>query len=50
VKCDLCGGDPLCVKFCGYSALEYLPEEEIILERKKGAARRLFELLETLSA
>lgn len=23
VKCDLCGGDPLCVKFCPTKAIEY---------------------------
>lgn len=34
IKCDLCGGDPKCVKFCralphvGYAALSYLTAEE----------------------
>jgi len=25
MKCDLCGGDPACVKSCLYGALEFLP-------------------------
>jgi Fe-S-cluster-containing hydrogenase component 2 len=25
VKCDLCGGDPACAKFCPTKALEYRP-------------------------
>lgn len=49
VKCDLCGGDPLCVRFCGYGAIEYRPEQEVTLERKKEAVRRIAELLEVLA-
>jgi carbon-monoxide dehydrogenase iron sulfur subunit len=49
VKCDLCAGDPLCVKFCGYGALTYLPEEEATYERKKEAIGKLSDLLETLA-
>ena len=28
MKCDLCGGDPECVKSCLYNALEFLPPDE----------------------
>ena len=49
VKCDLCAGDPLCAKFCGYGALTYLPEEEATYERKKEAIGKLSDLLETLA-
>lgn len=45
MKCDLCGGDPLCVKFCGYDAIEYLSEEEAAVHCKKRALRNLPELL-----
>ncbi len=45
VKCDLCGGDPMCVKFCGYEAIEYITEEEAALKSKKEAVRKLPELL-----
>jgi Fe-S-cluster-containing hydrogenase component 2 len=27
VKCDLCGGDPLCVKFCPEAALSFTKRE-----------------------
>jgi carbon-monoxide dehydrogenase iron sulfur subunit len=29
VKCDLCGGDPACAKFCPTKALEYRPIEKM---------------------
>jgi Fe-S-cluster-containing hydrogenase component 2 len=28
-KCDLCDGEPLCVKFCAYDALEFVDNEEL---------------------
>lgn len=49
VKCDLCGGDPLCVKFCCYGALEYLPEEEATIKKKREAIGKLAQLLEALT-
>ena len=37
IKCDLCGGDPECVKVCAYGALQYLSLDEwTILQRRKG--------------
>jgi Fe-S-cluster-containing dehydrogenase component len=27
-KCDLCGGDPQCVKFCPTAAIQYIPREK----------------------
>ncbi len=33
MKCDLCEGDPECVKYCPYGAIEYLPVDEA--ERKQ---------------
>ena len=39
LKCDLCGGDPQCVKFCIPAAIEYLPAEQVgERQRKKAAA------------
>ncbi len=29
VKCDLCGGDPYCVKFCETGALKYVEVEDV---------------------
>ena len=33
VKCDLCGGDPACAKFCPTKALEYKPIEPAKVRR-----------------
>jgi anaerobic carbon-monoxide dehydrogenase iron sulfur subunit len=48
MKCDLCGGDPECVKSCLYGALEYLPLDSWgWRQRRKGAEHlgRLFEVV-----
>lgn len=48
MKCDLCGGDPECVKSCLYNALEFLPMDEWGRnERLKGAKNlgRIFEVV-----
>ncbi len=50
VKCDHCDGDPLCVRFCTYGAIEYITEDEAALKSKKEAAGKLGELLAVLTA
>ena len=37
-KCELCGGDPECVKFCRPGALKFVPIEQAALRKKKKAA------------
>jgi Fe-S-cluster-containing hydrogenase component 2 len=49
VKCDLCGGDPLCVKFCAYGALTYIPRHEVTVERRKEAVGKLSNMLEKIA-
>jgi Fe-S-cluster-containing hydrogenase component 2 len=49
VKCELCGGDPLCVKFCGYGALEYIEEAEAHIKIKKEGIEKLAHLLERIA-
>ena len=47
MKCDLCGGDPECVKSCLYDAIEFLPMDEWGSRvRLKGAENlsRIFEV------
>jgi anaerobic carbon-monoxide dehydrogenase iron sulfur subunit len=39
VVCDLCGGDPMCAKFCDTRAVAYLPGERVILEKKSESMR-----------
>jgi Fe-S-cluster-containing dehydrogenase component len=55
VKCELCGGDPQCVKFCASGALQFVPKRlahlprmdrlgrKIVQARTKSNAGRLFE-------
>lgn len=38
LKCDLCEGDPECVKFCKTNAIQYLEEEKFSLLRPKKLA------------
>ena len=43
VKCDLCGGEPECVKYCTPKAIEYLTPDEAA---KKGKVDFLQKMLE----
>jgi carbon-monoxide dehydrogenase iron sulfur subunit len=44
-KCDLCGGDPACVKFCISGALQYVEADEAHLGRREDFDTRLKRLL-----
>ena len=41
VHCDLCGGDPMCVKFCPTGALQYIPAETADMTRRREFAFQL---------
>ncbi len=38
IKCDLCGGDPECVKVCPHEAILYGPENIVLRKIKKAKA------------
>ena len=40
-KCDLCGGDPQCVRFCEEKAVDYVYADRVSASKKKDAAERL---------
>jgi carbon-monoxide dehydrogenase iron sulfur subunit len=40
-KCDLCEGDPQCVRFCEVNAIEYVDADDSSLLKKREAAERL---------
>jgi anaerobic carbon-monoxide dehydrogenase iron sulfur subunit len=40
-KCDLCDGDPQCVRFCEIKAVEYVNAGDVSILKKKNAALRL---------
>jgi Fe-S-cluster-containing hydrogenase component 2 len=40
-KCDLCDGDPQCVRFCEEKAIEYLDVDDVSIYKKRDAATRI---------
>jgi carbon-monoxide dehydrogenase iron sulfur subunit len=40
-KCDLCDGDPQCVRFCDIKAVEYSDPAEVSVFKKREAAKRI---------
>ncbi len=45
IKCELCDGDPACVKFCQPQALQYVPASTVNLRKKREAGLRFSELM-----
>lgn len=43
-KCDLCGGDPECVKYCEPEAIKFVPKDKIDISLKRAKSERLSEL------
>jgi Fe-S-cluster-containing hydrogenase component 2 len=39
-KCDLCGGDPQCVRFCEVRAVEYVSAGALSAQKKRDSASR----------
>ncbi|MFX0094309.1 MAG: 4Fe-4S dicluster domain-containing protein [Candidatus Hodarchaeota archaeon] len=48
IKCNLCDGDPLCVKNCRPGALQYVEENIINLRKRRVAAEKFSELMKKL--
>ncbi|MBN1106223.1 MAG: 4Fe-4S dicluster domain-containing protein [Deltaproteobacteria bacterium] len=40
-KCDVCDGDPQCVRFCDEKALDYVDVDDVSIVKKMDAAARL---------
>ncbi len=45
IKCDLCDGEPTCVRFCEPGALQFLPASSVNLRKKRDAGLRLSEVM-----
>jgi Fe-S-cluster-containing hydrogenase component 2 len=43
LKCDLCNGDPKCVKNCPADAIEFVRVDLFDWKKKKDAARKIIE-------
>lgn len=50
VKCDLCDGEPMCVKFCETKALQYVDASLVNRTKMRLAAERLSSLVERYAA
>jgi len=42
IKCDLCGGEPQCVRFCDVKALTYVEADRLSNNRKRDAAKKVY--------
>jgi Fe-S-cluster-containing hydrogenase component 2 len=42
IKCDLCDGDPTCVRFCEVKALEFLDAGQVAALKRRDAAHKQF--------
>ena len=40
-KCDLCDGDPQCVRFCEEKAIDFLEVDDVSIFKKRDAATRV---------
>ncbi len=40
-KCDLCDGDPQCVRFCDAKAVDYVDADRVSVIKKKAAAEKI---------
>jgi carbon-monoxide dehydrogenase iron sulfur subunit len=40
-KCDLCDGEPQCVRFCDEKAVDYVMVDDVSTLKKRDAAYRL---------
>jgi Fe-S-cluster-containing hydrogenase component 2 len=49
IKCNLCGGDPECVKACTYGALEFASEDTGALEKRSIVFKHLERAFESLN-
>jgi len=41
IKCDLCEGDPQCVRFCDRKAVDFVSPDDVSIDKKREAAGRL---------
>ena len=40
-KCDLCDGDPQCVRFCDRKAVDFVSPDDVSIDKKRVAAIRM---------
>ena len=50
IKCDLCDGDPLCVKFCYVAAVQYVDASEQGIPKRVEAADKYSGIIQKVTA
>lgn len=48
ISCDLCDGDPACVKVCGYGSLKYIDLDRAVMEKRIAGVSKMSELVAKL--
>jgi len=48
--CNLCDGNPLCVRFCPFEAVQYVRSDEVSIRLKRARAEKLLDFLKLPSA
>jgi Fe-S-cluster-containing hydrogenase component 2 len=41
LKCDVCDGDPQCVRFCEVKAVDFIEPGEVAIMKSRKAAKRV---------
>jgi carbon-monoxide dehydrogenase iron sulfur subunit len=49
MKCDLCGGDPQCVKVCAFDALQFVEADEVASMKRREGAHKVAEALKRIA-
>jgi Fe-S-cluster-containing hydrogenase component 2 len=49
-KCELCNGDPMCVRFCQHDALRYVEADEQSFVKRKATAEKFSGLMHKLAS
>jgi Fe-S-cluster-containing dehydrogenase component len=49
MKCDLCGGDPECVKLCSSEALKFVRADKVGVIKKRLGVEKLFKAMGALA-
>lgn len=42
LRCDLCHGDPACVKYCEAGAIQYVDRDQFPTNKQRAAAKKLY--------
>jgi Fe-S-cluster-containing hydrogenase component 2 len=47
LKCDVCDGDPQCVRFCDVKAVDFIEAGDVAIRKSRKAAKRVSDASKT---